>query len=100
MNTPTRPGCEMCGDDRPPDYQIPADVKIDEKERHRLEQEAILEQLAFNVSLLEKEIITNNDELPFFSVVNMVSQNNRVPFVWLLRRSCRFNHLVFTQLYR
>ena len=53
MNTPTRPGCEMCGDDRPADYQIPADVKIDEKERQRLEQEAILEQLAFNVSLLE-----------------------------------------------
>ena len=50
VNIPTRPGCEMCGSDRPPDYQIPAGAPLDEKEKSRLERERIAEQLAFEVS--------------------------------------------------
>eukprot|EP00112_Aurelia_sp_Birch-Aquarium-sp1_P011498 Seg2418.3 transcript_id=Seg2418.3/GoldUCD/mRNA.D3Y31 product="RanBP-type and C3HC4-type zinc finger-containing protein 1" protein_id=Seg2418.3/GoldUCD/D3Y31 len=78
VNTPTRPGCEMCGDDRPEDYQIPADVRIDEKERHRLEQEAILEQLAFNH---EQKIKDEERRLAFINFENVVkaAENPLIP---------------------
>jgi len=40
-NVPTRPGCEVCGADRPDDYVVPDDVPITESERVRLQQEGV-----------------------------------------------------------
>ncbi|XP_069477913.1 sharpin isoform X2 [Ambystoma mexicanum] len=39
INKPTRPGCEMCSQDRPRDYVIPESYKPDELERLRIQQE-------------------------------------------------------------
>ncbi|KAJ1194817.1 hypothetical protein NDU88_004102 [Pleurodeles waltl] len=39
INKPTRPGCEMCSQDRPRDYVIPESYKPDELERLRMQQE-------------------------------------------------------------
>ncbi|XP_075067681.1 ranBP-type and C3HC4-type zinc finger-containing protein 1-like [Mixophyes fleayi] len=39
INKPTRPGCEMCSEDRPSNYVVPEEYKPDEMERRRLQQE-------------------------------------------------------------
>uniref|UniRef100_A0A1A8C135 RanBP-type and C3HC4-type zinc finger-containing protein 1 n=1 Tax=Nothobranchius kadleci TaxID=1051664 RepID=A0A1A8C135_NOTKA len=41
LNKPTRPGCEMCGGDRPEDYRVPDIYKPDEEEVERIEQEQL-----------------------------------------------------------
>uniref|UniRef100_A0A8C5I0T3 RanBP-type and C3HC4-type zinc finger-containing protein 1 n=1 Tax=Gouania willdenowi TaxID=441366 RepID=A0A8C5I0T3_GOUWI len=41
VNKPTRPGCEMCGDERPEDYQVPNIYQPDQAEALRLEQEQL-----------------------------------------------------------
>ncbi|XP_056293591.1 ranBP-type and C3HC4-type zinc finger-containing protein 1 [Pseudoliparis swirei] len=41
VNKPTRPGCEMCGGDRPEDYQVPDVYQPDKEEVHRLRQETL-----------------------------------------------------------
>ncbi|KAL4648907.1 ranBP-type and C3HC4-type zinc finger-containing protein 1 isoform X1 [Arapaima gigas] len=41
VNKPTRPGCEMCGAERPADYQVPEDYEADADEVRRLQQEAV-----------------------------------------------------------
>ncbi|KAL0978212.1 hypothetical protein UPYG_G00167550 [Umbra pygmaea] len=43
-NKPTRPGCEMCGSERPTDYQVPDIYQPDDDEIHRLHQEEIANQ--------------------------------------------------------
>ncbi|XP_065064966.1 ranBP-type and C3HC4-type zinc finger-containing protein 1-like [Rhopilema esculentum] len=48
INPPTRPGCAACTATRPIDYKIPADFEVDDSERRRLEEEYMLEQMAFN----------------------------------------------------
>lgn len=39
MNKPTRPGCEMCGDERPDDYLVPDLYQPDQEEVERLQLE-------------------------------------------------------------
>ncbi|XP_021239293.1 ranBP-type and C3HC4-type zinc finger-containing protein 1-like, partial [Numida meleagris] len=39
INKPTRPGCEMCSTDRPPDYVVPGGYEPDEMELWRMQQE-------------------------------------------------------------
>lgn len=39
VNKPTRPGCEMCGSDRPEDYQVPDIYQPDQEEVRRIQQE-------------------------------------------------------------
>ncbi|TNN78717.1 RanBP-type and C3HC4-type zinc finger-containing protein 1 [Liparis tanakae] len=41
VNKPTRPGCEMCGGDRPGDYRVPDVYRPDQEEVHRLQQETL-----------------------------------------------------------
>ncbi|KAM8757288.1 ranBP-type and C3HC4-type zinc finger-containing protein 1 [Acanthopagrus schlegelii] len=40
-NKPTRPGCEMCGGDRPEDYEVPNIYEPDQQEILRLQQEEL-----------------------------------------------------------
>ena len=49
VNSPSRPGCEMCSTDRPADYQPPQDYVPDERERARLEQAQAAEQMLLEV---------------------------------------------------
>lgn len=41
MNKPTRPGCEMCGHERPEDYRVPDIYQPDQDEVERLHQEEL-----------------------------------------------------------
>ncbi|XP_059185338.1 ranBP-type and C3HC4-type zinc finger-containing protein 1 isoform X2 [Centropristis striata] len=41
LNKPTRPGCEMCGGDRPTDYQVPEVYQPDPQEVLRIQQEQL-----------------------------------------------------------
>ncbi|KAM8916852.1 ranBP-type and C3HC4-type zinc finger-containing protein 1 isoform 1-T1 [Spinachia spinachia] len=41
VNKPTRPGCEMCGADRPDDYQVPDVYQPDQQELLRIQQESL-----------------------------------------------------------
>ncbi|XP_054472714.1 ranBP-type and C3HC4-type zinc finger-containing protein 1 [Anoplopoma fimbria] len=41
FNKPTRPGCEMCGEDRPEDYQVPDIYQPDQQEVLRIQQEGL-----------------------------------------------------------
>ncbi|KAF6722472.1 RanBP-type and C3HC4-type zinc finger-containing protein 1 [Oryzias melastigma] len=41
VNKPTRPGCEMCGDERPQDYQVPDLYLPDQEEIERLHMEEL-----------------------------------------------------------
>lgn len=49
INTPTRPGCEMCSADRPADYVVPAGAQLDDRERNRIaaeeREEALFQQV-------------------------------------------------------
>ncbi|KAJ8279911.1 hypothetical protein COCON_G00069770 [Conger conger] len=39
INKPTRPGCEICSNDRPEAYSVPGGYQPDAAEQHRLQQE-------------------------------------------------------------
>ncbi|KAM6948075.1 ranBP-type and C3HC4-type zinc finger-containing protein 1 isoform 1-T2 [Lycodopsis pacificus] len=41
LNKPTRPGCEMCGGDRPEGYQVPDIYQPDQQEVLRIQQESL-----------------------------------------------------------
>lgn len=41
LNKPTRPGCEMCGGERPEDYLVPDIYQPDHEEVRRLQQEQL-----------------------------------------------------------
>ncbi|KAM4613095.1 ranBP-type and C3HC4-type zinc finger-containing protein 1 isoform 2-T2 [Polymixia lowei] len=41
LNKPTRPGCEMCGEERPVEYQVPDVYQPDQEETLRLQQEEL-----------------------------------------------------------
>nr|CBN80801.1 RanBP-type and C3HC4-type zinc finger-containing protein 1 [Dicentrarchus labrax] len=41
MNKPTRPGCEMCGGERPEDYEVPNIYQPDQEEILRIQQEKL-----------------------------------------------------------
>ncbi|XP_037535752.1 ranBP-type and C3HC4-type zinc finger-containing protein 1 [Nematolebias whitei] len=41
INKPTRPGCEICGGDRPEDYKVPDIYQPDQEEIQRIEQEQL-----------------------------------------------------------
>ena len=49
VNVPTRPGCELCGADRPVDYKPPPNVEIDGRELERLRTEMESEALLLQV---------------------------------------------------
>ena len=54
-NEPTRPGCQMCGADRPADYVLPQmPYKMTDKERKRLDKVEEEERLAREVRCLCK----------------------------------------------
>lgn len=50
VNTPTRPGCEMCGGDRPDGYVVPENTMIREQERNRIAEERRQQELFEQVS--------------------------------------------------
>ena len=50
VNQPTRPGCEMCGNNRPDDYQMPEHVVISREEQERLRKEQEVEAVIRQVS--------------------------------------------------
>ncbi|XP_041800215.1 ranBP-type and C3HC4-type zinc finger-containing protein 1 isoform X1 [Chelmon rostratus] len=41
INKPTRPGCEICGGERPQDYQVPHVYQPDQQESLRIQQEEL-----------------------------------------------------------
>ncbi|XP_037831134.1 ranBP-type and C3HC4-type zinc finger-containing protein 1 isoform X1 [Kryptolebias marmoratus] len=41
VNKPTRPGCEICGGDRPEDYKVPDVYQPDQEEIQRIEREQL-----------------------------------------------------------
>lgn len=41
LNKPTRPGCEMCGEERPEDYKVPDIYQPDPQEVIRIQQEEL-----------------------------------------------------------
>ncbi|XP_039971788.1 ranBP-type and C3HC4-type zinc finger-containing protein 1 isoform X2 [Xiphias gladius] len=41
VNKPTRPGCEMCGEERPEDYEVPDIYQPDQQEILRIQQEKL-----------------------------------------------------------
>lgn len=41
VNKPTRPGCEMCGEERPQDYEVPNIYRPDQQEVSRIQQEEL-----------------------------------------------------------
>ncbi|CAL8355011.1 unnamed protein product [Gadus morhua 'NCC'] len=45
VNKPTRPGCEMCTEERPVGYQVPETYKPDEEEIQRMHQEEQANQI-------------------------------------------------------
>ena len=49
VNSPSRPGCEMCSTARPQDYQVPDDYVPDERERIRLERAQVGDRLLLEV---------------------------------------------------
>uniref|UniRef100_A0A667YLD8 RanBP-type and C3HC4-type zinc finger-containing protein 1 n=1 Tax=Myripristis murdjan TaxID=586833 RepID=A0A667YLD8_9TELE len=53
VNKPTRPGCEMCGGERPEDYQVPDIYQPDEEEMVRMQQEE-LAMLQYEQSLVDE----------------------------------------------
>eukprot|EP00794_Sanderia_malayensis_P018848 gene18848-20746_t len=55
VNHPTRPGCEICGSERPADYEPPANIVLDENERRRLLKEEEQERLAVELHNRTKE---------------------------------------------
>ncbi|XP_031465325.1 sharpin isoform X2 [Phasianus colchicus] len=61
INKPTRPGCEMCSTDRPPDYVIPGGYEPDETELWRMQQEQ--EGMLQYQQTLEAERLQNFQQL-------------------------------------
>lgn len=57
VNKPTRPGCEMCGGDRPEDYEVPNIYQPDQEEVLRIQQEqlAILQYEQVTVLFIKKQ---------------------------------------------
>ena len=51
INKPTRPGCEVCTQTRPPDYKVPDNYVLSPEEKDWLEQEARLERQTKEVSI-------------------------------------------------
>lgn len=54
-NKPTRPGCEMCGQERPEDYQIPEIYQPDQQEAQRMQQEQLAMMQYEQAQLEERE---------------------------------------------
>lgn len=52
INKPTRPGCAMCGSDRPSTYVIPSNYKLSDDELKRIEQEEAQEKALREVAIL------------------------------------------------
>ncbi|XP_021239036.1 ranBP-type and C3HC4-type zinc finger-containing protein 1-like [Numida meleagris] len=61
INKPTRPGCEMCSTDRPPDYVVPGGYEPDEMELWRMQQEQ--EGMLQYQQTLEAERLQNFQQL-------------------------------------
>nr|XP_046165991.1 ranBP-type and C3HC4-type zinc finger-containing protein 1 isoform X1 [Oncorhynchus gorbuscha] len=61
-NKPTRPGCEMCGSERPEDYKVPEVYQPDEQEIQRLQ----LEEMA---NLQYQQALDEERERNFLSLV-------------------------------
>ncbi|KAJ0068308.1 hypothetical protein NL108_004668, partial [Boleophthalmus pectinirostris] len=55
VNKPTRPGCEMCSQARPEDYEVPNVYNPDPEEIKRMQQEEIALQLYQQAQLEERE---------------------------------------------
>lgn len=56
LNKPTRPGCEMCGGERPAEYTVPDIYQPDEEEIKRIQQErlAMMQYEQVKVLLVKK----------------------------------------------
>lgn len=62
INKPTRPGCEMCSQARPEDYEVPNLYKPDEDEIQRIRQEQF--------ALLQYELVITRDLTHCYLVIN------------------------------
>lgn len=58
VNKPTRPGCEMCGEERPEDYKVPHIYQPDQEEVLRIqqEQEALMQYEQVTVLLINTTV--------------------------------------------
>ncbi|KAM9759619.1 ranBP-type and C3HC4-type zinc finger-containing protein 1 [Menidia menidia] len=56
VNKPTRPGCEMCGGERPEDYTVPDIYKPDQDEVQRMQQEHLAMLQYEQAQQLEREM--------------------------------------------
>lgn len=45
INKPQRPGCEMCGTERPADYVVPRDLPLDEASQKAVESERLFHEV-------------------------------------------------------
>ncbi|XP_038160140.1 ranBP-type and C3HC4-type zinc finger-containing protein 1 [Cyprinodon tularosa] len=55
LNKPTRPGCEICGAERPQDYEVPDVYEPDQEEVLRIQQEQLAFQLYEEAQELERQ---------------------------------------------
>ncbi|CAL8339319.1 unnamed protein product [Lota lota] len=55
VNKPTRPGCEMCTEERPVDYQVPEAYKPDQEEIQRMLQEEQANQIYTEAEAVQRE---------------------------------------------
>ncbi|XP_004547698.1 ranBP-type and C3HC4-type zinc finger-containing protein 1 [Maylandia zebra] len=55
LNKPTRPGCEMCGGERPAEYTVPDIYQPDEEEIKRIQQETLAMMQYEQAQRMERE---------------------------------------------
>lgn len=69
LNKPTRPGCEMCGGERPAEYTVPDIYQPDEEEIKRIQQEtlAMMQYEQVKVLIVKKQLKLN----PFNTVSHL-----------------------------
>lgn len=63
INKPTRPGCEVCTQTRPPDYKIPENYVLSPQEKDWLEKEARLERQTKEVKLFFENWHSNDQNI-------------------------------------
>ncbi|KAG7261470.1 hypothetical protein CRUP_003338 [Coryphaenoides rupestris] len=70
INSPTRPGCEMCSKDRPENYQVPENYKPDAEEVQRMQQE-VQATMMYQQVVQAEEVLRN---LNFLDLLNTDDQ--------------------------
>lgn len=66
INIPTRPGCEICGHDRPATYRVPEKLELPQSERLRLDREREYERMMQELQAVQtRELEVRQTTSPF-----------------------------------